>query len=670
MEIWTSDKLIERITIHALNGDRAGELIIGNIEFHEKLQLAGINVPFPVCFNSCKFLRHLDLRYSKWKTLSFSSCEMHAIRTDCIKVKGDLLFYSGLEKPFIAYGTIWLVNADVTGDLVFTGGIFFGSSADDDAGESYSGVAKHIRTYGSIDARGSTIGGSLKLNASGDSTSVLQNRFAAKGLLNFQKTKIGGDIFFSGGRIQAGRCYRGKGESLSFIPSSALGNFLFSEFKCRYEDQDHGPVRNFIRASKSGVISEKEASSLKYKYRKIVLSADFYGSRIDGSVFFDRGFISHGTIRFAQVVVGNSITFSGSRLYEIGFTGIKNDQVSSVQLTYLKQAIALLGFQSHYSFGSFDGFNMKVGGSIYLSSDLRTFNSIDSKKILDSKEKNDTCSQESSTRYNHYFLSCGTFIISGSEISGRVVISNACFVKSDDSLIYQSKHALALDAASITVEKNFLSIDDSIYIGSIRIARSRIGGRLQLGSSKVFAVKDPGSISLNKRVRPGAIDAQGISIGRELRFSRGFVALGNVRFSNAKIGASVHAYNSIFSISSPFDNTDLNHYTSSMVDYLEKIVGLACNDIANISRNELCLLTNDWALELDLVDVSGSIFLYRNDVQSISLNSVIYFNHYYPKHCNLKSESIKHACICGGLTLDGAKVLGQLILTKSSRHGN
>ncbi|GAA1297220.1 hypothetical protein [Pseudonocardia xinjiangensis] len=271
------------------------------------LRLTGAEIGVPVELRSCVFAQAPDLRMAQFTGLALTGCRLPGLRAGNLRVAADLL----LDDGFTSHGPVHLADAQIGGSLRLSGGRLRGAGgraliADRivvdgtlyarrlrSSGEirlpgaritgnlDLSGADLNSPTGDALDATGITVGGSLLAGRHDAGPDVA---FCAAGRLMLAGARVGGDLIFSGARIERG--------------SAAMS-----------VESEPEPGESRLPVVPGGIVDGTAC-----------LVADRV--RVEGNLELDDGVHTDGTVRLPNAVVGGYLRLSGARLVgPMGATG-------------------------------------------------------------------------------------------------------------------------------------------------------------------------------------------------------------------------------------------------------------------------------------------------------------------------------------------------------------
>jgi hypothetical protein len=490
-----------------------------------KLDLRSISGDFGVEFRGCIFEDPVILAYSSLKFVRFYDCEIAALDGMGLEVKDDFAIAStSRDEGRISrcFATVRLTNANIGKRLVLNGTEFNEGNKEV--------VLNAFLNVSDVAPRGAIDAGHVKIGSTLWMASVTKfgqtHPFRSFGCVSFRGAQIHGKVYCDAGIFVAGR------HASHCVRPSPIDNLAGEE--C--EEVKRGFVRSYrlcgdlfsIDYDSRRILSDDEVQdafdpSLKklvpnvgQRYLLTVLSFDMYRAYVKGGVSFYRC-IFEGTARFGGADFGYKFSLQGSRFSEVSTLFLR---VPENQKLYnlIKNAVKIFCYYGSSALvprGSIDAFRMRIGGSLYITSQFRSF---------------------SSNRGVGDLYSYGRISFTDSIIGGRVVVSGACIVKTCDFPASRSKPMASLELAGITVAQNLHISDGFFGIGTTILSRSKIEGNLFIHKAKFVADGD-GEF---------ALCADNIQVKNEVLIDGDSVFSGKTSFRGSTIQSSCIIKNSMF----------------------------------------------------------------------------------------------------------------------------
>jgi hypothetical protein len=263
------------------------------------LRLTGAQVGFPVELRDCLFAHAPDLRMAEFAGLALTGCRVPGLRAGNLRVAADLQLAEG----FTATGPVNLSDAQIGGSLRLSGGRLRGGDGRalfaDRIVVGGTCYARRLHSDGEVRLPGARITGNVDLagadlaSPTGDALdmtgvsvdgSFLAGRhdagpdlvFRALGRVLLTGARIGGDLVFSGARIER-------------RPTPGP------------PDPDPVPDETRMPVVPGGIVDAGAA-----------LVADRV--QVEGNLELDDGLSTDGTVRLPNAVVGGYLRLSGARL--------------------------------------------------------------------------------------------------------------------------------------------------------------------------------------------------------------------------------------------------------------------------------------------------------------------------------------------------------------------
>jgi hypothetical protein len=171
-------------------------LTISGARFEDRLDLANVVFPHPLCFKDCSITGQIDLCGAALKELSFTGTHTAGIDLDGAEITGDLL-----AKGLCARGEVRALGCQIGGQLILNDAELHNIKGDalslDGAKINGDVVAQRLQVVGTFRAVGVQIGGQLNLISAG----IIPGNFKA---LTLDGAKIAGDVFATGLKTNGG----------------------------------------------------------------------------------------------------------------------------------------------------------------------------------------------------------------------------------------------------------------------------------------------------------------------------------------------------------------------------------------------------------------------------------------------------------------------------------
>lgn len=209
-ERWAADRDVRAELLRWLCLDKAAEAYVDprGIRVHGAsivgpFDLSGAILRFPLVLNYCRLTDNLKLISAELAFLDLSSSSANGIRADRVEIKGNLF----LGDKFTSHGEINLSGARIEGSFVCEGGIFLNPPQQSVKESGTTLNAERIRVAGNVNLRngfhsngevwllGAQIGGDLDCSGGIFHNPVQQNVQGSGRALTAQNIRVGGDVY-------------------------------------------------------------------------------------------------------------------------------------------------------------------------------------------------------------------------------------------------------------------------------------------------------------------------------------------------------------------------------------------------------------------------------------------------------------------------------------------
>ncbi len=306
------------------------------------LDLSSANIPFPLIFSECYMPDGVDLRDARTQWLSFRGSHTGTITASRLIVQSSLVM--NLEKGdtkeagnnphprFWSKGMIRLHGATIMGVLDCRGAKFEGGNENQPAfmGEDLrvdsSAYFTGVEVIGGLSLRGAKIKDNLEL-AKHKEPSAFKSQGSV--VLLAERIQVGGDVIL-------GEQDHRTGEQHDLAADASEGGCAH---KAKFAADNQTEPESYI----IGKLTAK--GSVNFSHAKIggdfrcgcasvlcdgQIAFDMRDARIQGSVFFPRGFRTNGIVRLTGAYVGSCAYFAGTCFFGTHRTGLyaKNVKVN------------------------------------------------------------------------------------------------------------------------------------------------------------------------------------------------------------------------------------------------------------------------------------------------------------------------------------------------------
>ncbi|HXV93426.1 MAG TPA: hypothetical protein VD813_09025, partial [Pseudonocardia sp.] len=281
-------------------------LRLRNARIAGPLQLSGARVEVPVELVGCEFDTEPDLRMASFTGLALTGSRLPGLQAGNLRVEADLLLGDG----FSSHGTVRLTDAQVGGSLRFSAGHLRGAAGPaliaDRIVVGGACYARRLRAEGEVRLPGARITGNLDLAGA-----VL--RAGARDALDLTGVQVEGSLLAGRHRRDPSRVLDARGRVL-LAGARVGGDLVFSG--ARIEHVRPAGDDTAEPAGGSG-IDRVEVSRMPVVPRGIVDSSACLVAdriRVEGNLELDDGARTQGTVRLPNAVVGGYLRLSGARL--------------------------------------------------------------------------------------------------------------------------------------------------------------------------------------------------------------------------------------------------------------------------------------------------------------------------------------------------------------------
>jgi hypothetical protein len=167
------------------------------------LDLSLVSIPFQLAFRHCRLSGGIILAQAEVSQLDFQGSLVYGIFADRVNVKD----YVALRYGFVAVGAVWLLGAQIGGDLDCDTGTFFNPPKPPTQDDPSSGIALNaqgIEVKGNVFLRGSSVRGEVRLvgaqiggmlDCTGANPLKLEEGLPGSFALNAEQINVKGGVF-------------------------------------------------------------------------------------------------------------------------------------------------------------------------------------------------------------------------------------------------------------------------------------------------------------------------------------------------------------------------------------------------------------------------------------------------------------------------------------------